>query len=87
MIFGRLILGVDKFPLKAQNIESLSNLQALDGLSKCKVAMLKVRYREEKILNQRDSRQAKECLKAHRLGTHKENKSLHSRHSEATSFW
>ena len=37
--FGSLIRGVDKLPFKAQTVESLTNLQALNSLS-----MLKVRY-------------------------------------------
>ena len=44
-ISGSLILGADKLSSKAQTFESLqTNPQALSTLSKCKLAMLKVRY-------------------------------------------
>ena len=41
-----LILGFDKHSSLAQNIESFTDIKALNSLSKCKVAMLKVRYEE-----------------------------------------
>ena len=45
MVFGSLILGVDKVSSKAHpKLLSFNSLQALDSLSKCKVAMLKLRY-------------------------------------------
>ena len=46
-----LIFEVDKFPFKAQTSESFINLQPFNGLSKCKVAMLKVRCQEGMVLN------------------------------------
>lgn len=47
MIFRSLIVGVDKLASKAEIIESLNSpilLKALNTLSKCSVAMLKVTY-------------------------------------------
>ena len=45
MVFGSLILEVDKLSSKTQAIDHLlTNPKAHDSLSKCKVAMLKVRY-------------------------------------------
>ena len=43
-IFGSLILEVDKFSFKAQTIETLTNLQAPNSSSKCKMAISKVTY-------------------------------------------
>jgi hypothetical protein len=42
-IFGSLIFGVNKLSSKAQIIESSTNLQALNSLSMCNVAVFKVR--------------------------------------------
>jgi hypothetical protein len=45
MVFGSLMLGVDKVSSKAHpKLLSFANLQALNSLSKCKVAMPKLRY-------------------------------------------
>ena len=40
----RYKLGLTSFPPKAQNFESITNPEALNDLSKCKVAMREVRY-------------------------------------------
>jgi hypothetical protein len=56
MIFRTLIVGVDKLASKAQIIESLNSpilLKALNTLSKCSVAMLKVRYQGGNVTKQR----------------------------------
>ena len=50
MIFGSLILGIDKLLSKAQTTESLSNLKDLVRLSKFTVAMLKVGFQGGMIL-------------------------------------
>ena len=75
---GSSVLGLISFYPKAQTIESFINLQAQNSSSKCKAAMLKVRdgrngskqrSNHDKLIEH--SWQAKECLKAHWLGTHK----------------
>ena len=47
------VFGVDKLSLKAQTIESLTNLQDLNSSSKCEAAVLKARYQGGNDIEQR----------------------------------
>ena len=51
MIFGNLILGVNKFSSKAQSIENVTNLQYLRSLSKCYEPCSKLDIKGTLVLN------------------------------------
>ena len=66
-IFGTVTIEVDKLSFKAQTNENLINLQAVDSLSKWKVAMVEVRCQAGMILNKGTSLTSQrmlECLLA-----------------------
>ena len=82
-IFRSLVLGGDKLSSKAQTTMSLTILQALNNLSKCKVTMLTVRYQGGNDTKQRSihDKSKNVCTLESPLTWGPENESLNSWHS------
>ena len=67
-IFGILVLGFGKPLLKAHTMPSFANSLALNRLSKCKAAMLKVRIEEGLVLNRGELMACQRMLESLLLG-------------------